>query len=80
MNGSAGPGQQVIDTTISLNHFANLPGYGIYESSAAGSHRNSYTDNKFANIGLAAVYISMGDYVIPKTPLMRDYIPIVVFH
>ena len=50
-------GEQVIDTTIALNHFGNIPGYGILESSAQGSRRNSYTNNKFANIGLAAAYL-----------------------
>ena len=50
-------GANVIDNTISLNHFQNNPGHGIFESSSTGSTRNSYTDNKFANTGLSAVSI-----------------------
>jgi hypothetical protein len=50
-------GANVIDNTISLNHFQNNPGHGIVESSSTGSTRNSYTDNKFANIGFSAVSI-----------------------
>ena len=47
-------GANVVDTTISLNHFQNNPGHGIFESSTVGSSRNSYTDNKFDNTGGAA--------------------------
>ena len=47
-------GANVVDTTISLNHFQNNPGHGIFESSTVGSNRNSYTDNKFDNTGGAA--------------------------
>ena len=50
-------GANVIDNTISLNHFQNNPGHGIVESSSTGSTRNSYTDNKFANIGFSALSI-----------------------
>ena len=50
-------GANTADNTIALNHFQNLPGHGVYESSAADSVRNVYADNKFNNIGLSAAYL-----------------------
>ena len=44
-------GANAADNTIALNHFQNLPGHGVYESSAANGLRNVYIDNKFNNIG-----------------------------
>ena len=36
-------GENTADNTIALCHFQNLPGHGVYESSANGA-RNTYAD------------------------------------